>query len=160
MYRWIVFLHVFSAFAWLLVHGVYAAVMLKFRGEADPERSLTFFNALPNSMRLGRFLLALVVIIGLIAGFMQTWWKQGWMWAAVALLAVISIVMNRYGAGYFDVIEKAAMRAVEQRKNQSAPPTDPDAFAAARVAWRPIGMTVVGLVGLAVILWLMMFKPF
>ena len=63
-------------------------------------------------------------------------------------------------AGYFDIIEKAAMRAVEQRKNQSAPPTDPDAFAAARVAWHPIGMTVVGLVGLAVILWLMMFKPF
>ncbi len=44
------------------------------------------------------------------------------------------------------------MRAVEQRKNQSAPPTDPDEFAAVRVAWRPIEMTVVGLVGLAAIL--------
>ena len=31
MYRWIVFLHVFSVFVWMLVHGAYAAVMLKFR---------------------------------------------------------------------------------------------------------------------------------
>jgi hypothetical protein len=27
-------------------------------------------------------------------------------------------------------------------------------------AWHPVGMTVIGLGGLAVILWLMVFKPF
>jgi hypothetical protein len=27
-------------------------------------------------------------------------------------------------------------------------------------AWYPVGMTVIGLGGLAVILWLMVFKPF
>jgi len=172
MYRWIVYLHVFAAFAFMLVHGVYATVMWKLRAEADPERSLTLFNAVP-SLRLQRFLLALVVITGLIAGLIRpwwsqgwawglirSWWREGWMWTSLVLLIVITIVMRRYGAGYFTLVSRAAMRAIEERKSASALSADPDKFAAARATWHPIGLTVLGMAGLALILWLMMFKPF
>ncbi|MCZ7545963.1 MAG: hypothetical protein M5R40_21660 [Anaerolineae bacterium] len=155
MYRWVVFMHIAATFGFLLAHGVQAAVMLKFRVEADPERSLTLFNVLPR-LRLVRLTTVLIVITGLIAGFMLNWWRQGWLWASLALLIVITVLMARYGSGYFGMIAGSAARAVEAGKRGP----DMDAFNAARTAWHPIGMTVVGVGGFAVILWLMMFKPF
>lgn len=155
MYRWVVFMHLFATFAFLLAHGVQAAVMLKFRREADPERSLALFNVLP-SLHLLRILVALGVITGLVAGFMTNWWRQGWMWASLVVLVVITVLMSRYGSGYFGLIQQAAARAIEEGKGGPAL----DEFTAVRGAWHPIGMTVFGMVGLAIILWLMMFKPF
>ena len=155
MYRWVVFMHLFATFAFLLAHGVQAAVMLKFRREADPEHSLALFNVLP-SLHLLRLLTALIVITGLVAGFTVNWWRQGWMWVSLAILVAIAVLMSRYGSGYFTLIADAASRAVEAGKRGPAL----DEFAAVRGAWHPIGMTVFGMVGLAIILWLMMFKPF
>jgi len=155
MYRWIVFLHVFSAFVYILAHGVQAAVMLKLRSEADPERSLMLFNALDGT-RLQRYTLALVVVTGLIAGFMGRYWGRGWMWTALVLLVVIAVVMRRYGSGYYDLVEGAANRAIAEQKSQASL----EAFAVARAAWRPVGVTEIGIGGLAAMIWLMMFKPF
>ena len=155
MYSWIVFLHVFSAFVYMLAHGVQAAVMLKLRSEADPERSLTLFNAL-NGTRLQRITLALVMVTGLVAGFQRPWWRHGWMWTALAMLVVITVLMRLYGAGYYTLVSGAARRAIAEQKTQESM----EAFLAARTSWHAIGVAIIGIGGLAVIVWLMMFKPF
>jgi len=155
MYPWIVFLHVFSAFVYMLAHGVQAAVMLKLRSEADPERSLTLFNVLDGT-RVQRFTLALVVVTGLVAGFLRPWWRHGWMWTALALLVVITVLMRQFGGGYYDLVQGAAKRAVAEQQSQESL----EAFAAARASWYPIGVTVIGIGGLAAIVWLMVLKPF
>jgi hypothetical protein len=67
--------------------------------------------------------------------------------------------MRRWGAGYYTLIEEAATRALAERYSENAAAAL-DGFAAARAAWHPIGVTVIGIAGIAVILWLMMFKPF
>ena len=133
--------------------------MWQLRGEADPERSLILISAMPRLTVL-RIILVVLLGTGLITGFMVPWWRQGWMWTAIGVLAIIGVVMNRFGNAYFDQLVVSARRAVEDQKNILADSSSLEAFHAARTAWHPLGVTIIGLVGLAVILWLMMFKPF
>jgi hypothetical protein len=159
MYLWLVFLRVLTGFAYILAHGVQAGVMWQLRGEAEPERSLVLISAMPR-LTLLRIILVLLLATGLITGFMVPWWRQGWMWAAIGVLAIVGFLMNRFGNAYFDLLVVSARRAVEDQKNILADSSSLEAFHATRAAWHPWGVTIIGLVGLAVILWLMMFKPF
>jgi hypothetical protein len=154
MYRWIIFLHQFAVLAFMIAHGVQAAVMLRMRAEADPSRNLALFAVLP-SLRLLRLLLAAVIVTGLISGFMLPWWQQGWVWASLVLLAVITLAMRQFGSGYFSSVARAASRALTETNQPSL-----DAFAVARGTWHPLGTTAIGMGGIAIILWLMMVKPF
>jgi hypothetical protein len=158
-YPWIVYLHLFAAFVYMLVHGVEAAVMWHFSREADPERSLTFFNSLPR-LTLLRVVFAWLVISGLVAGFMVPWWRQGWMWTSLAILIVMGVLMNRFGNAYFNQIARTAGGAIHEKNHETNAHTGLEAFHKARRSWHPPGVTVIGLVGLGLILWLMMFKPF
>jgi hypothetical protein len=159
MYQWVVFAHVASVLAFMLAHGILVTVMWAMRREPDPERSMTFFNDLPKATGL-RILLALVVASGAIAGFMGSWWSSGWIWASLLLLTLIAVGMWRFGGGYFGLVEEAALAAIAARNTDPANPAPQAAFDAARRSWQTIGMSVLGLGGLAIILWLMMFKPF
>ena len=159
MYQWIVFLHVFLAFTFMLAHGVSAAAMLCFRREADPERSLTFFNIVPQPTLI-RVLTLLMGVSGLSAAFLTQWWRQGWVWASFVVFLIISYVMYKYGGGYFGLIEGAANRLIEARKTNTDVADALKDFEEARNALHPKVVSVVGIAGLAIILWLMRFKPF
>jgi hypothetical protein len=159
MYNWLVFLHIFFAFLFMLAHGVHAAAMLKFRGEPDPEHSLTFFNIVPQ-LTLTRILTALMGIPALAAAFLAGWLQKGWVWASFVIFMIISFVMYRYGSGYFALIEGAAKRAIEAKKSNTNLAAALREFNEARTAPHPLIVSVVGIAGLAVILWLMRFKPF
>jgi hypothetical protein len=159
MYQWVVFLHVASVLAFMLAHGVHVTAMWAFRREPDPERAMTFFNDLPTTMGL-RVLLAAVVVSGAWAGVAGSWWASGWMWTSLILLAVIAVAMWRFGGGYFGLVQAAAEAAIAVRSADPANPGPQAEFDATRRSWHTVGMTALGLGGLAVILWLMMFKPF
>ena len=159
MYNWLVLLHILFAFLFMLAHGVHAAAMLKFRGEPDPERSLTFFNIVPE-VTLVRYLTVALGIFGFAAVIVAGWWKQGWVWASAAIFAIISWVMFQYGAGYYSIIESAANRLIEAKKTNINLPAVQKEFDDARNAPNAMIVSVVGIVGLAIILWLMRFKPF
>jgi hypothetical protein len=159
MYQWVVFAHVASVLAFMLAHGIHVTVMWAMRAEPDPERSMTFFNGLPTATGL-RILLAVVVASGAIAGFMGSWWGSGWIWASLILLTVIAVAMWRFGGEYFSLVEEAALAAIAARNTDPANPAPQAAFDGARRSWHTIGMSALGLGGIGVILWLMMFKPF
>ena len=159
MYEWVVFVHVASVLAFMLAHGVHVAAMWAMRGEADPERMLTFFNIIPTATML-RVLLAVVLVSGAVAGFMGSWWGSGWIWTSLALLAVIAVTMWRFGGGFYGLLGEAARVAVEARSFDPSNPAPQAAYDAARLSWHTAAVSVVGLGGVGVILWLMMFKPF
>ena len=159
MYQWVVFVHVASVLAFMLAHGVHVTAMWAFRREADPERALTFFNDVPTATGL-RVLLAAVVLSGATAGIMGSWWGSGWIWTSLVLLTVIAFAMWRFGGGYFGLVQGAAEAAIVARTADPANPGPQAAYDRARRSWHTIGMSILGLGGLAVILWLMMFKPF
>jgi hypothetical protein len=159
MYAWVVFVHVASVLALMLAHGKHVTGMWAFRREPDPERALTFFNDMPVATGL-RVLLAIVVVSGAIAGLMGSWWGSGWIWTSLLLLAVISVGMWRFGGEYFGLVQEAAEAAIAARGADPPNPAPQAAYDVARGSWHTIGMSVLGLGGIAVILWLMMFKPF
>jgi hypothetical protein len=159
MYEWVVFVHVASILAFMLAHGIHMTAMWAMRREPDPERMLTFFNDVPQATGL-RVILLVVVLSGAIAGFMGSWWGSGWIWISLALLALIAVVMWRFGGEYFGLVEGAAAAAVAARTEDPANPAPQAAYDAARRSWQTPGLSFIGLGGVAVILWLMMFKPF
>ena len=159
MYELVVFVHVASVLAFMLAHGVHVVAMWAFRGEPDPERALTFFNDLPKVTGI-RILLFVTVGSGVLAGFMGSWWTRGWIWTSLAVLVVIWVAMWRYGGSFFGLVEEAAEAAIAARLTGSADTGTQAAYDVARHSWQPMAMSFVGLGGIAVILWLMMFKPF
>jgi hypothetical protein len=151
MYNWLVFLHVLFALLFMLAHGAHASAMLKFRGEPDPEKSLTFDNILPTSTLI-RVLILLMGVPGLIAAFITPWWRQGWPWASLVIFLTISWVMFKYGAGYYDIIFGAAKRLIEAKKTNVNLPAVQKEYDEARNAPHAMIVSVVGIVGLAIIL--------
>ena len=159
MYEWVIFVHVASILGFMLAHGVHMTAMWAMRGEPDPARMLTFFNDVPTAIVL-RIVLAVVVLSGATAGFMGSWWGSGWIWISLLLLAIISVVMWRFGGEFFSIVEEAAEAASAARTEDPPNPGPQAAYDAARRNWHTLGLSAIGLGGLGVILWLMMFKPF
>lgn len=159
MYNWLVLLHIFFAFLFMLGHGPHVVAMLKFRGEPDPERSLSFFNMVPD-IKYVRYLTVAMGVFGFIPAFMTVWWQQGWVWASAVIFVIISWVMFKYGAGYFGMIQDAALHLIEAKKTNVNLPAVQKEFDEVRNSSYPMIVSVVGIVGLAIILWLMRFKPF
>lgn len=126
---------------------------------ARPERGLTLFNGVPE-ITLTRILVSAVIATGLLAGVVGGWWRQWWMWLAFVLLLGIWAAMYRWSGPFFNLVQGAAERAIEERASGSSATTAMEAYDVARRAWHPLGMTAIGVGGLAIILWLMIFKPF
>ena len=159
MYNWLVLLHIFFAFLFMLTHGAHAAAMLKFRGEPDPEKSLTFFSNVPD-IKYVRYLTVAMGLFGFAPAFMTAWWRQWWIWLSALVFLIVSWVMQKYGAGYYGIIFDASNRLIEAKKTNTNLPAAQKEFDDARNAPHAMIVSVVGIVGLAILLWLMRFKPF
>lgn len=143
----------------MLAHGVHAAAMLKFRGEPDPEKSLTFFNIVPE-VALVRYLVVASGVFGFGAAIYAGFWRQGWVWSSAVIFIILMWVMFKYGAGYFEIIEGAATRLIEAKATNMDLEAAQQEFDRARHSPYPMMVSVVGVLSLAIILWLMRFKPF
>jgi hypothetical protein len=159
MDEWLVLAHVAAVLGLMLAHGVHTTVMWRFRREPDPERALAFFEVVPRTTLI-RALLAAIVLTGVAAGFARSWWGEGWIWTSLVLLAVIAEAMRRWGGGYFGLIQAAAEKAIAARAADPAASAWQAEYDVARLSWHPAGVSAIGLGGLVLILWLMMFKPF
>ncbi len=162
MYPWIVFLHVIGAFFFLLVHGASVVVSFKLRGERDMQRirALLELSNYPLNAMWGTLLLLLIP--GIIAGFMGNWWGRAWIWTSLGLLLGISIASWVLGTRYFNRLREAVgLPWFNGRKDNAAiPPVGPEAVAELISAGRPWLLLAIGAGGIVVITWLMMFKPF
>lgn len=157
MYLWLLFLHIAAALAFMLAHGVQVSIMLRQRAEPDPERNLQLFEVLPPVGPL-RLLVAAVVVSGVLLVVTLSLWLKAWIWLSLALIVAIWAVMYRLGGGYYNQLEEAATRAIGARG--TAEETEADAaFVRARRSMDPIWLAASGLGGVAVITWLMVFKP-
>lgn len=158
MYQWLLFLHIGSVLAFMLVHGVSVTVTWRKRWEKDPERNQALFEVLTSIWPV-RWAGALVVLSGFALVVLLGLWTRGWIWLSLALLVVIWLTMWRWGGSYFNAIQAASERAIAAR-GTSDEGQAMAAFDAERLSWQTPAMTVVGLAGIAAILWLMIFKPF
>ena len=162
MYPWIVFLHVIAVFGFLLAHGASASVAFRVRSERNLDRLHALLELSGASQGVMYASLGLLLLTGIIAGFMGNWWSRGWIWLSLGLLIAIMVAMYALGSNYYGKVRKATgLEFMDGMKPH--PPMEPvgaEEIDALLASGRPMLIAVIGFGGIAVIAWLMMFKPF
>ncbi len=162
LYPWIVFVHVAGAFTFAIAHGVSAFAAFKIRVERDVSRIRALLEL--SGMAIGTMYVGLLVVLiaGIAGGIMRGWFAMGWIWASLAVLVAVAVVMYALATRYYAQVRAAVgMRAYNAAKD--APPPTPlaaDDLARLLDTRRPDVIAATGIAGLAVILWLMILKPF
>lgn len=162
VYNWLVFLHVVGVLSFMLAHGVSVSVAFALRHERHTERVRALLELSANSYGLMYISLLVILVSGVIVTFLGGYWNRGWIWISLILLIAISAAMGALGGRFYSEARKAAgLPYHEQGKAFPAQPArSPEEVEAVLAKANPILLAVIGLGGLLVIVWLMMFKPF
>ena len=158
MYNWVVYLHVTVIFIFLIQHAAEIIVTFKLREQKEPEGVFATYSFMPNNnSRNLRITYSLIIVTGAVAGFMSVWWRMGWIWTSLGVMIVIWIVMRRIGSQYLYAVDAITEQALKNKADESAIEKFRRDLKSRR---EPEIMTITSVIGMLIILWLMMFKPF
>jgi uncharacterized membrane protein len=151
MYLWWKYVHILGGLGFLAAHGATAAVALRLRKERDPARIRALLD-LSRSTRPWMYVSLLVLLVaGIVDGFKGGWWDQAWIWTALILLVLLMVAAFPLAVPYY----KRVRRSVAEDSTITRRELD-----ALLLSPRPIVIAVVETAGIAVIVWLMVLKPF
>ena len=161
-YPWVVFIHVAAAFLFVMGHGASMWTSDQIRRERDPARIRALLELSSRSLGLVYVSLVTLLIAGIAAGIMGGYFSQGWIWASMIVLFAIIVLMYALASRYYAQVRQAVgMRSYGMPKDAPEPtPVSPEELALLVDTRRPDVIGLVGVIGLLIILWLMMFKPF
>ena len=163
LYPWVVYIHVLGAFIFMLAHGASFMVVFKLRGERDLERIKALLELSTYSLNLRYASLGVLFLAGIIAGFMGNWCGKLWIWSALGLLIAIMVAMYYLGSAYYNQQVRKSVGLpyfIGSKAQLATDPASPEEIARLLSSSRPVLLTVIGIGGIALILWLMLFKPF
>jgi len=159
---WIVFLHVVGVLLFVLAHGVSVAVLLRMRTERNPVALRALLDLSRTSLGAAGIGFVLWFVFGIVAGFSGNWWTSGkyWIWASLAIAIVITGLMTPLGRFYFNRVRTAL--GVDPKTGQLDPAFQVDGavLEAAIDSGQSTFLAATGIIGLVVLLWLMVAKPF
>ena len=157
MYQWIVFLHILGVFWFLLAHGVSLYVAVRVQREKDIHGIQALLGLSASAVMASLIGLIVLLAAGVALAFMGSWWSQGWVWASLGVFVLIWASMSIFTGPAFRRARMAAGFTGQTTVNESSVSEKlPQAIA----ELRPMIPMVIGGVGLIVILWLMVLKPF
>ena len=162
LYPWLNYLHILGVFSFLMAHGVSAGVAFALRRERNPERIRSLLDLSSSSIGILHSSIFLLLLTGIINGFIGQWWGRGWIWLSLAILIAIYVYMGLAASGFYSQVRKATGLAYMEGFKQHLPaePASQQEIDALLKSPRPIQLAATGLGGLAIIAWLMIFKPF
>lgn len=163
LYPWIVLLHVVGAFIFVLSHGASVWVV----NAIGRERNVHRIGALVDlsSMSLGGAYVGLLLLLvgGIWAGIYASFFsRSAWIWVALVVFVAIAVGMYVVATPFFKRLRIALGQRVQGMPKDAPEPTpasDRDILAIAAAA-PSLALNIVGGIGLVVILWLMVVKPF
>jgi hypothetical protein len=160
MYAYIVLLHVVGAFVFALAHGVSVAVGLRLRGVRSREQVAALLEL--SGMAIGGLYVGLLLLLvgGVWAGFAGDHWGRLWIWAAIGTLVVVTVAMYAIATPFYGRMRAAAGVLTDPKQLARYGEIAPDELDRMGASSRPIWLAVIGGIGLLVILWLMVVKPF
>jgi plastocyanin len=154
MYQWWVFVHLVGVFGFLMAHGVSVMVLFRLRVERDPRRVNDYLQLSATSTRGFYASLGLLLLGGIVAGFLGHWWSYGWIWGAIVILVVTTLAMYGMARPYY-----RRVRLVARALSEGSTAVSEEQFDGVLKSSRPVTIAVIGSVGLLAILYLMLFKP-
>lgn len=162
LYPWLVFAHILGALGFLLAHGGSAAALYRVRRETTLDGLRAVLQLSGASLSLMYLSLLVMLGAGIASGFLGRWWGTGWIWASLGLLLATALAMYFLATGPFNRLRRAAGLSWFEggRDHAPEPPASPDELARLQAGIKPGVATSIGLLPIAIILWLMVFKPF
>lgn len=160
-YPWIVLVHVVGAFAFAIAHGVSAFSAFAIRAARhDPNRVRAFLEV--SGYSIGAMYVGLLVLLvgGVWAGIHGGHFGRGWIWTALVILVVVIAAMYAMATRFYGQARHAVGLPSQIDKDPAGPGASTEALAALLDNRRPEALATIGGVGLLVILWLMVVKPF
>jgi uncharacterized membrane protein len=159
---WLVFLHIISAFAFALGHGVSIFVAFRVRDERDPARMLALLDLSRQALAAATYGLLGVLVFGILAAIAGGSFSQAWPWVSIGLLVVIGIAMTPAIGMHMVALRQAlGQRNPRSKAGEPDPVAIPfDEVVAMAQTRRPEATLAVGGIGLVALLYLMTFKPF
>lgn len=104
----------------------------------------------------------ILLIAGIVATFMAGLWGEAWIWISLVLFAALTVYMGARAGEWMRGVRKAIGMKPPMSKPETEAPVPISAEELDRMLRSPrmFEVTIVGSVGLVVIIVLMMFRPF
>ena len=162
LYPWVVIAHVVFVIVAFGAHGVSAFSMYRVRTEADRARIGAVLDLSVMSLTAAGIGLLLAVVSGIIAAGMGGFVGRLWPWASIVVVVVVWVAMTPMASGPMSGVRLALGMPVRGDKPGDPPrvPASDEDLAAAQARLRPELVTLIGLTGITVLVWLMEAKPF
>jgi len=159
---WSLAVHLVGLTGLLLAHGTSAGMAFAMRRERDPARMRRLLELSEASFSLLYPSLLVLLIGGVVGGFRQGYWSLVWIWVALGLLVVVFVAMSILGGERYSELRKPlGLKYRAGFKIYAAEPEGtPDEIRAALPRLHPLVIAGIGIVALALFLFLMVWKPF
>ena len=160
--QWLVFLHILSAITLFLAHGTSAAMAFQVRKERDFSRIRAMLDLSGSTMIVMSVSFLILGLTGIILPFLFRIWNRGYIWLSIVLMLFVFIYMAMYNEKHYKELRRLVglpyMRGSKQLPAE--PPSSTEEVAALLQKTNVTGLVVVGYIIPAIVLWLMVFKPF
>jgi hypothetical protein len=160
--RWLIFIHVLSAIAFFLFHGVSAAMAFMVRKETDFARIRALLDLSSSTLPFMGASFGVMGLTGLILPFLVHIWDRIYIWLSIVLLIGVFIYMAAFNETHYKQLRRlAGLPYMQGNKTYPAEtPSTPEEVQALLQKTNVFQLAFVGYVVPAIVLWLMIFKPF
>lgn len=160
--RWLVFLHILSAITFFLAHGTSAAMVFQVRKETEFPRIRALLDLSWSTMIVMGVSFLVMGLTGIILPFLVHIWNRGYIWLSIVLMLFVFIYMAMFNENHYKELRRLVGLPYMKGSKQlpAEPPSSPEEVAALLQKTKPTGLVLAGYVIPAIVLWLMVFKPF
>ena len=157
-------IHILGAITFVLAHGISMVVGFRVKMLSEPDRLRPLLKLSAQAVVVSTTALLVVLVSGILGGIAAGWFTSGryWIWVSLVLLVAVGAVMFPLATAPLARIRWAMGDKFDSRLRKQLPtePPGPDELPRMLAAWNPMLPATVGGVGLALILWMMLAKPF
>lgn len=160
--RWLVFLHILSAISFFLAHGTSAAMAFQLRKETDFTRIRAMLDLSWSTMILMGVSFLIMGLTGLALPFLVHIWNKVYIWLSIMLMLIVFIYMAAFNETHYKQVRRmVGLPYMKGNTNMLAePPSSPEEVFALLKKTSLTPVVIIGYGIPAIVLWLMVFKPF
>lgn len=165
LYNWAFFLHILFGFIFFFVHGVSMATAVFLPREKNIDK-IKMLLELP-SITIAPMGVSLLVLLitSIYLGSSAQWWARGWWGVSFLIFLVLVVWMTWYSRKYYSPIRKALGLEYmtgfgTHNKADENKSVNMDEVYNLIAKTNPALLGAVGIIALAILLFLMRFKPF
>jgi hypothetical protein len=153
-YSWLLFFHIASVLALLATHGVSMVVLYRIRRERNRQKILDLVTLSGETIGPMYASLGLIVVTGILLGLKLDSFSHWWVWVAIGVLVLTAVLMGVIARPYFTKVKAAC-----EVRPSGVPRISDEELAEIVGSSTAHLITAIGVVGLLVILYLMVFQP-